>query len=168
MNEDLCELGFLFGSLGLFWLAAHLAGRSNSFTFALAVLLSVFGFLGGGCYGDRMRPSGSWGHFQSVAFGALGGIAIGTASAVLVRLAFAIRRLILKQVFYMERPCPVSTQNLSLRNSARQNQQSPEPERSAQEPSAQANAKIRATPPPRLLLSHFTIQQFLRDKINRN
>jgi hypothetical protein len=162
--EGLLELALLFGGLALFWVAAALAQRINSFTLALAVLLSLCGFLAGACCshwvfaGERTGPE----HFRSVAFGAFVGIAIGAAAAVLVRLLIAGR-----QGFHMEQAAEPNKEE-PPKELALAPKKPPEWDRTSGELDRGDSGKIFAPQRPILRITHFAIQQFLRQKINRN
>jgi hypothetical protein len=165
--EGLLEVALLFGGLALFFVAAGLAQRMGSFTLALAVLLGLCGFIAGACYshwvfvGERTGPE----HFLSEAGGAFFGIAIGAAAAVLVRLLIAIRQR-LAGGLHMEQRSRVAEPNKEElpKELALATKRKPIVAESARgDP-----GKIFAPKRPTLLITHFAIQQFLRQKINRN
>ena len=169
--DGLAELGLLFGGLALFWVAAGLAQRINSFTLALAVLLSLCGFLAGTCYshwvfaGERTGPE----HFLSEAGGAFVGIAGGTAAAVLVRGLIAIRQRLAGGVHMEQRSRAAEPNKEELpKELALTTKKPPERDRTRGELARGDSGKTFAPQRPKLLMTHFAIQQYLRQKTNRN
>jgi hypothetical protein len=148
----LWEVGLLFGGLALFWVALRLVQHHECWI--LILFSSLWGFLIGGYYGDHHSPVSpnrllaAQEHLRAVAAGTAAGVMIGASAALVLSLFIATWR---------------ASKQAKARAIIR--------ELAAKKALAAAKAAQEQAifpPPPRLLLTHFRVQQFLREKTNRN
>jgi hypothetical protein len=129
---------------------------------AFVLFFSFSGFLTGGYYGDHHSPAladrllAAQQHLMAVATGAAVGVLIGAGMALALILIFAAWR--------------PSSQGAKAKAAATA---LPPPLPPAQEQAIleefdKGIREVFPPPPPRLLLSHFKVQEFLREKTNRN
>jgi|SRR5271165_3387035 len=152
------DIGLIFGGLALFWVVFALVDGTG----ILVVFFSFWGFLIGGCYGDCHSPASAdrllaaQQHLRAVATGCAVGVLIGAGVALALILIFAAWR-------------PGGSQAKAKAAAIAL----PPPLPSAQEQAIleefdKGIREVFPPPPPRLLLSHFKVQQFLRKATNRN